>query len=181
MPNGPPQNHSHQCGRYDYAEVELGGTLQIVGPNKHGQNFADQHAPVSLSRRPPTDGFRPLGGGNNGITTFQNQYSYVLFECLGVGRGKFVLGWRGQSKAAGGEPERFYYEGEYAASDFIAEQDQVREPRAINAKLSSKNYKALKSARIIASFCCRRPRVKATGLASLRCGTTTSIHSSAKS
>src|ERR1043165_6022212 len=49
-------------------------------------------------------------------------------------------------KAAGGEPERFCYEGEYAASDFIAEQDQVREPKAINAKLSGKNYKALKSA-----------------------------------
>ena len=69
----------------------------------------------------------------------------MLFECLGA-RGKFVLGWRGQSKAAGGEPERFYYEGEFASSDFVAEQDQVREPKAVSAKLSGKNYTILKNA-----------------------------------
>ena len=37
MPNGPQKLILINAGRYDYAEVELGGTLQIVGPNNTGK------------------------------------------------------------------------------------------------------------------------------------------------
>jgi hypothetical protein len=53
---------------------------------------------------------------------------------------------RGQSKAAGGEPERFAYEGPFDASDFLDESNQVREPKAVNARLSLKQYNVLRSA-----------------------------------
>ena len=76
---------------------------------------------------------------------FPNQYSYVLFECLGV-RGKCVLGWRGQSKAAGGEPERFAYEGPFDAADFLDDKSQVREPKAVRGLLSRKQYAVLRNA-----------------------------------
>jgi len=144
MPNGPQKIILINAGRYDYAEVELGGALQIVGPNNTGKTSL-----INTLQFLYLDDRRHMDFGHSLDATrdyyFPNQYSYVLFECLGA-RGKFVLGWRGQSKAAGGEPERFYYEGEYAASDFIADKDQVREPKAINAKLSGKNYATLKNA-----------------------------------
>ena len=143
MPNGPQKIILINAGRYDYAEVELSGALQIVGPNNTGKTSL-----INTLQFLYLDDRRQMDFGHSLDATrdyyFPNQFSYVLFECLGA-RGKFVLGWRGQSKAAGGEPERFCYEGEYAASDFIADKDQVREPKAINAKLSGKNYATLKN------------------------------------
>jgi len=144
MPNGPQKLILIRAGRYDYAEVELGGSLQIVGPNNTGKTTL-----INTLQFLYLDDRRHMDFGHSPEETrdyyFPNQYSYVLFECLGV-RGKFVLGWRGQSKAAGGEPERFHYEGPYDSTDFLTEQDQVREPKAISARLSGRNYTALKSA-----------------------------------
>ena len=37
MPNGPQKLILIRAGRYDYAEVELSGSLQIVGPNNTGK------------------------------------------------------------------------------------------------------------------------------------------------
>ncbi|NJM54667.1 MAG: hypothetical protein HC841_00940 [Verrucomicrobiae bacterium] len=144
MPNGPQKLILIRAGRYDYAEVELSGSLQIVGPNNTGKTTL-----INTLQFLYLDDRRHMDFGHSPEETrdyyFPNQYSYVLFECLGV-RGKFVLGWRGQSKAAGGEPERFHYEGPYDSADFLTEQDQVREPKAISARLSGRNYTALKSA-----------------------------------
>lgn len=144
MPNGPHKLILIRAGRYDYAEVELSGSLQIVGPNNTGKTTL-----INTLQFLYLDDRRHMDFGHSPEETrdyyFPNQYSYVLFECLGA-RGKFVLGWRGQSKAAGGEPERFHYEGPYHSADFLAEQDQVREPKAISARLSDRNYTALKSA-----------------------------------
>lgn len=144
MPNGPQKLILIRAGRYDYAEVELSGSLQIVGPNNTGKTTL-----INTLQFLYLDDRRHMDFGHSQEETrdyyFPNQYSYVLFECLGA-RGKFVLGWRGQSKAAGGEPERFHYEGPYDSADFLTEEDQVREPKAISAKLSGRNYTALKSA-----------------------------------
>ena len=144
MPNGPQKLILIRAGRYDYAEVELSGSLQIVGPNNTGKTTL-----INTLQFLYLDDRRHMDFGHSPEETrdyyFPNQYSYVLFECLGA-RGKFVLGWRGQSKAAGGEPERFHYEGPYDSVDFLTEQDQVREPKAISGKLSDRNYTALKSA-----------------------------------
>lgn len=37
MLNGPQKIILIRAGRYDYAEVELGGSLQMVGPNNTGK------------------------------------------------------------------------------------------------------------------------------------------------
>ncbi len=37
MPHGPQKIILIRSGRYDYAEVELSGALQIVGPNNTGK------------------------------------------------------------------------------------------------------------------------------------------------
>lgn len=145
MSNGPKKLILIRSGRFDYAEVELRGTLQIVGPNNTGKTtLINTLQFLYLDDRRHMD-FGSYTPEQTRDYYFPNQYSYVLFECLGS-RGTFVLGWRGQSKAAGGEPERFSYEGPFEASDFLTEQDQVRDPKAVNAKLALKHYAVLRSA-----------------------------------
>lgn len=132
MPNGPQKLILIRAGRYDYAEVELSGSLQIVGPNNTGKTtLINTLQFLYLDDRRHMD-FGSFAPEQTRDYYFPNQYSYVLFQCLGA-RGQCVLGWRGQSKAAGGEPERFYYEGPFAAADFLDEENTVREPKVINA------------------------------------------------
>lgn len=145
MPHGPQKLILIRAGRYDYAEVELSGSLQIVGTNNTGKTtLINTLQFLYLDDRRHMD-FGSYTPEQTREYYFPNQYSYVLFECLGA-RGQCVIGWRGQSKASGGEPERFYYEGPFDIADFIDEQDQVREPKTVNARLSRKQYTALRTA-----------------------------------
>lgn len=133
-----------KAGSYDYAEVELSGTLQIVGPNNTGKTTL-----INTLQFLYIDDRRQM---NFGAHTYQescdfyfpNQYSYVLFESLGV-RGPFVLGWRGQSKIVGGDPQRFHYQGPFEARDFLNEEGQVREPTDVNDQLGLKGYVVINS------------------------------------
>ena len=145
MAHGPKKLILIRAGRYDYAEVELSGSLQIVGPNNTGKTtLINTLQFLYLDDRRHMD-FGSYTPEQTRDYYFPNQYSYVLFECLGA-RGQCVLGWRGQSKPSGGEPERFTYEGPFDAADFIDEQDQMREPKAVSARLTRKQYTVLKAA-----------------------------------
>jgi len=145
MPHGPKKLILIGAGRYDYADVELSGSLQIVGPNNTGKTtLINTLQFLYLDDRRHMD-FGSYTPEQTRDYYFPDQYSYVLFECLGA-RGQCVLGWRGQSKASGGEPERFTFEGPFDAADFIDEQDQVREPKAVSARLTRKQYTVLKAA-----------------------------------
>ena len=145
MPHGPQKLILIGAGRYDYAEVELSGSLQIVGPNNTGKTtLINTLQFLYLDDRRHMD-FGSYTPEQTRDYYFPNQYSYVLFECLGA-RGQCVLGWHGQSKASGGEPERFTFEGPFDAADFIDEQNRVREPKAVNARLTRKQYTVLKTA-----------------------------------
>ena len=128
-----------KAGSYDYAEVELSGSLQIVGPNNTGKTVL-----ISTLQLLYIDDRRQMNFGEHTSQEtwdfyFPNQYSYVLFECLGV-RGTFVLGWRGQSKIIGGDPQRFCYQGAFDSNEFLNEKGQVREPTDVNDRLGMKSY-----------------------------------------
>jgi hypothetical protein len=143
MPLGPQKLILINAGRYDYAEVDLRGSLQIVGPNNTGKTTL-----INTLQFLYIDNQRQMDFGNYSPEQtrdyyFPNQYSYILFECQGV-RGRCVLGWRGTSKASGGEPERFTYEGPYESEDFHDEQRKVRDPKALSARLSRRQYTVLK-------------------------------------
>lgn len=145
MLNGPQKIILIRAGRYDYAEIELGGAMQIVGPNNTGKTTL-----INALQFLYVDDQRTMDFGSYSLEQtfayyFPNQYSYVLFECLGA-RGQCVIGWRGQSKAAGGYPERFCFLGPYSGEDFFLDNHQVREPRDVNARLALKQFRALKSA-----------------------------------
>jgi hypothetical protein len=145
MPTGPQKIILIQSGRYEYAEVEVNGALQIVGPNNTGKTtLINTLQFLYLDDRRHMD-FGSYTPEQTREFYFPNQYSYVLFECLGI-QGGCVLGWRGQSKASGGDSERFFHLGPYIETDFLDERCQVREPRDINARLAVKGFRVLKTA-----------------------------------
>jgi len=135
MRNGPIKIVLIQAGKYDYAEVDLDGTLQIVGGNNVGKTtlintlpflYVDDRSKMSFGRYSLDETLEYY---------FRNQYSYVLFECRTL-RGQAVIGWRGSSKPSGGDPQRFCYLGPYRREDFFTEKGRVREPRDVSASLS---------------------------------------------
>jgi hypothetical protein len=145
MPIGPQRLILINSSVYDYAEVELAGTLQIVGPNNIGKTTLIKTLQfLYLNDRRHMD-FGAHSPEQTREFYFPNQYSYILFECLGV-TGQHVIGWRGQSKTSGGEPERFCYSGPFVPTDFHNEKNQVREPREVDAQLSLKNLRKIKTA-----------------------------------
>src|SRR2546423_15007106 len=118
MANGPQRLVLINAGRYDYAEIELRGSLQIIGPNNTGKTTL-----INTLQFLYLDDRRHMDFGSYTFEEtrdyyFPNQYSYVLFECRGTA-GNCVFGWRGQKRAASGEPERVFYEGEFDAPDFL--------------------------------------------------------------
>src|SRR5947209_5287044 len=145
MPTGPQRLILIRSGCYEYAEIELTGALQIVGPNNTGKTaLINTLQFLYLDDRRHID-FGSYTAEQTREFYFLNQYSYVLFECLGA-TGKCVIGWRGQSKTSGGEPERFFHVGPFDRSDFLDGRNQVREAREVSARLALKQFRAIKSA-----------------------------------
>jgi hypothetical protein len=145
MPTGPQKIILIGSGCYEYAEVQLDGAIQIVGPNNTGKTtLINTLQFLYLDDRRHMD-FGSYTADQTREFYFPNQYSYLLFECLGA-EGACVIGWRGQSKTSGHEPERFCYRGPYTESDFLDDRGQVREPRDVNARLALHEFRVLKSA-----------------------------------
>jgi hypothetical protein len=144
MPTGPRKIILIHSGRYDYAEVELAGALQIVGPNNTGKTTL-----INTLQFLYLNDLRTMDFGYKWEQTrafyFPSEHSYMLFQCSGV-VGDCVIGWRGQSKASGAEPERFCFSGPYQPEDFYDANHQVRPPRDVSARLALKNFRAIKSA-----------------------------------
>lgn len=145
MPTGPLRLILIRAGRYDYADVELGGSLQIVGPNNTGKTTL-----INTLQFLYVDDLRTMNFGTYTLEQtlayyFPGQYSYVLFECQGVA-GRCVVGWRGQSRVSGGDPERFCFQGALDPDDFLEPSGQVREPRDVVARLALKDLRIIKSA-----------------------------------
>src|SRR5882724_1870288 len=107
MPTGPQRLVLINSGCYEYAEVDLAGSLQIVGPNNTGKTTL-----INTLQFLYVDDRSRMSFGSYSLDQtleyyFPGHYSYVLFECQTV-RGLAVVGWRGNSRASGAGPERFY-------------------------------------------------------------------------
>ena len=136
MRNGPVKIVLIQAGKYDYAEVDLDGAVQIVGGNNVGKTtlintlpflYVDDRSKMSFGRYSLDETLEYY---------FRSQYSYVLFECRTL-RGQAVVGWRGSSPQSDAGPQRFWYLGPYRREDFFSETGCVREPLDVSATLSS--------------------------------------------
>lgn len=140
---GPTKLIAIRSGSYDYAEVELGTSLQLVGPNNAGKTTL-----INTLQFLYIDHRNQMHFGDHDIDAtrqyyFPDHYSYLLFECMGP-RGHYILGWRGQSRASGGDPVRFTYEGRYNPEDFMTSEGRVADPKKVNARLEERNYRELK-------------------------------------
>lgn len=144
MPTGPRKIILIHSGRYEYAEVEIAGAVQIVGPNNTGKTTL-----INTLQFLYLNDLRTMDFGYKWEQTrafyFPSEHSYMLFECSGV-QGDCVIGWRGQARAAGGEPERFCFTGPYQPDDFYDANHQVRPPREVSARLALKNFRVIKTA-----------------------------------
>ena len=143
MQIGPSKLIAIRSGSYDYAEVELGNSIQLVGPNNAGKTtLINTLQFLYLDNRN-----QMVFGDHDAEATreyyFPDHYSYLLFECQGP-KGIYILGWRGQSKASGGDPIRFTYDGGYDMSDFLTADDHVADPKTVLAKLEQRNYRELR-------------------------------------
>jgi hypothetical protein len=135
MRNGPVRIVLIRSGKYDYAEVELDGALQIVGDNNMGKTTL-----INTLQFLYIDEKNKMNFGSYSLDQtleyyFPTQYSYILFECRTL-RGLAVVGWRGNSKASNADPERFSYLGPYCREHFFTELGQIREPLDVKASLA---------------------------------------------
>jgi hypothetical protein len=142
---GPTKLIAIRSGSYDYAEVDLANSIQLVGPNNAGKTTL-----INTLQFLYIDNRNHMAFGDHEPEAtrayyFPDHYSYMLFECLGP-KGTYVLGWRGQSKASGGDPVRFTYDGGYDIADYMGKDDRVLDPKTVNAKLAERNYRELKDA-----------------------------------
>lgn len=144
MPNGPRKLILIHSGRYDYAEVELAGALQIVGPNNAGKTTLINTLQLLYIEEWRKMDFGVYSSDQTRGYYFPDEYSYVIFECLGE-QGIFVFGWRGQTKLSGAEPVRFVFTGPFDHDDFF-DGEQMREPRAVNGRLAMKDFRVLTAA-----------------------------------
>ena len=106
MATGPQRLILIRSGCYEYADIELTGALQIVGPNNIGKTaLINALQFLYLDDRRHMD-FGSYTAEQTREFYFLNQYSYILFECLGA-TGKCVIGWRGQSRPAAASQNDF--------------------------------------------------------------------------
>ncbi|MBK6774834.1 MAG: hypothetical protein IPG74_02920 [Flavobacteriales bacterium] len=142
---GPTKLIAIRSGSYDYAEVDLANSIQLVGPNNAGKTTL-----INTLQFLYLDNRNQMAFGDHDPEAtrayyFPDHFSYLLFELEGP-NGAYVLGWRGQSKASGGDPVRFTYEGAYDVNDYISKDGRVSDPKAVDAKLSERNFRVLRDA-----------------------------------
>lgn len=142
---GPSKLIAIRSGSYDYAEVDLATSIQLVGPNNAGKTTL-----INTLQFLYLDNRNQMNFGDHDTEAtrayyFPDQFSYLLFELQGP-KGTYVLGWRGQSKAQGGDPIRFTYDGPYDVNDYLTEDGRVQDQKLVDARLSDRNFRVLRDA-----------------------------------
>jgi energy-coupling factor transporter ATP-binding protein EcfA2 len=145
MRNGPTKIILINAGKYEYAEVELDGAIQIVGRNNSGKTTLINTLQFLYIDERSRMAFGSYTFDQTLDYYFGGEHSYVLFECRTL-RGTAVIGWRGASKASGADPERFFYLGPFRREDFLNDQDRIREPKEISALLVDRDFQLLNKA-----------------------------------
>ena len=137
--NGPYRMVLLNCGKFDYAEVELDSPIHLIGPNNVGKTSL-----IALLQFLYVDTVKSMAFSRDTQETkkyyFPGKYSFVLFECLTV-RGRQVLGVNGLGPMRQYNYERFIYAGKLDTDDFLDEERRTREPEDIFKRLSVKDLR----------------------------------------
>lgn len=136
---GPKRIILISAGRYDYAEVVLGQSVHLVGPNNAGKTsliatlqmlYVASFNEMSFSR--PWDESRRY--------YFRLDTSTILFEIV-TSDGRFVtVGLRGRGQLGAYQVDRFAFEGSYRKEDFIDEDNRVRPFTDVKKRLVAERY-----------------------------------------
>ncbi|MCK9382942.1 MAG: hypothetical protein M0P95_18005 [Sulfuritalea sp.] len=136
---GPKRIILIRAGRFDYAEVVLGSSTHLVGPNNVGKTsliaclqflYIAAFSEMKFSR--PWDESQRY--------YFQDDASTILFETA-TADGRFVtLGLRGRGQMGGYHVDRFAFEGPYRRDDFLSDDSRVREFTEVKARLAGERY-----------------------------------------
>ncbi|QQR85325.1 MAG: hypothetical protein IPJ76_11955 [Flavobacteriales bacterium] len=148
MQLGPTKLIAIRSGSYDYAEVDLSNSIQLVGPNNAGKTTL-----INTLQFLYLDNRNQMSFGDHDQEAtrqyyFPDHYSYLLFECTGP-KGTYTIGWRGVSKSSGGDPVRFTYDGGYVMGDFLTDDDRVRDPKDVLTTLAERNYRELREPQLL--------------------------------
>lgn len=137
--NGPYRIVLLNCGKFDFADVELGSPVHLVGPNNVGKTSL-----IALLQFLYIDDQRKMQFSREMRETrryyFPDKYSFALFECLTPG-GFQVVGVHGLGPVRQYDFERFVYSGRLEVEDYLDGNRQPREPEEVFRQLSLKELK----------------------------------------
>jgi hypothetical protein len=137
--NGPYRIVLVNCGKFDFADVELGSPVHLVGPNNVGKTSL-----IALLQFLYIDDQRKMQFSREMRETrryyFPGKYSFALFECLTPG-GFQVVGVHGLGPVRQYGFERFVYSGRLQVEDYLNGNRRPREPEEAFRRLSLKELK----------------------------------------
>lgn len=139
---GPRKLILIQSGKYDYAELDLTQSFQLVGVNGLGKT-----ALISTLQYLYIDNQRDMRFGQHSTDEsrkfyFKNDASFILFECE-TSLGTMTLGVRSLGITSGYELERFAWQGSYQQSDFIDPNGRPKRWPEVAISLGTKDLRAV--------------------------------------
>lgn len=139
---GPRRLILIQSGKYDYAELDLTESFQLVGVNGLGKT-----ALISTLQYLYLDNQRDMRFGQHTTDEsrrfyFRGEASFILYECE-TSIGTVTLGARSLGATAGYELQRFAWSGSYQRADFIDEEGRPKRWDEVKLALGIKELKLL--------------------------------------
>ena len=147
---GPTRLILLNCGKFDYAEIDLDIPLHLVGPNNIGKTsliallqffYIDEQTKMRFSRDMAT----------TRKYYFPDISSFALFESLGP-EGFMLTGVHGLGPVRKYDIERFACQGQYKRSDFLSAEKRILAWDQIKANLASKGFASLKPSSLRAAL-----------------------------
>jgi hypothetical protein len=147
---GPSRLVLLRAGKYDYGEVELINPLHLVGPNNIGKTSL-----IAVLQFLYIDDQRSMHFSREMAETrkyyFPDQNSYILFECL-TPNGYNVVGVQGLGPIRSYEFQRFAYQGQYDADDYLDEDHRIRAAEEVRLRLAAKDFRLLEPRQLRAAL-----------------------------
>jgi hypothetical protein len=147
---GPTRLILLNCGKFDYAEINLDAPLHLVGPNNIGKTSL-----IAVLQYLYIDNQQKMKFSRDLITSrkyyFPDVSSFALFESLGP-EGFMLTGVHGLGPIKQYEFERYSYRGQFDRNDYLSPDNSILPWDQIKANLAHKNYSNLKPADLRAAL-----------------------------
>lgn len=139
---GPRRLILINSGKYEYAEIDLTKSFQLVGANGLGKT-----ALIATLQYLYTDNQRDMRFGKHSPEEsrkfyFRTDFSFILFECE-TSLGIMTLGVRSSGAAGNYEMQRFAWKGSYVRKDFIDPSESPKRWDEVRVTLGVKGLQLL--------------------------------------